>query len=64
MEENEKKFQLNQKDKERFYNEEKNKLTKKLDGVTQQLEKLKEDYQDKDVGLGELSVSYKSLVRK
>lgn len=37
MEENEKKYQLNQKDKDRFFNEEKNKLTKKIDTLTQQL---------------------------
>ena len=55
---------MNQKDKDRFFNEEKNKLNKKIDVLNQQLEKLKEEYQEKDLGLGELMANYKVLARK
>jgi hypothetical protein len=32
--------------------------------LTQQLEKLKEDFQEKDTALNELTLTYKALVKK
>lgn len=39
-------------------------MNKKIDVLNQQLEKLKEEYQEKDLGLGELMANYKVLARK
>jgi hypothetical protein len=55
---------LNLKEKERFWNEEKNKLNKKIDSLTQVYDKLKEEYNDKEIVLGDLTTSNKLLVKK
>lgn len=64
LEEAEKKHQATAKDKDRAFTEEKNRLNKKSDGLTQSLEKLKEEYAEKETVLNETSNQLKQMQKK
>lgn len=64
LEEAEKKHQATAKDKDRAFTEEKNRLNKKCDLLAQSLDKLKEEFTEKEIVLTETSNLLKQLQKK
>lgn len=64
LEEAEKKNQATAKEKDRAYVEEKNRLSKKIDSLSQHIEKLKEEQSERENQLNDCNLHLKSFLKK